>query len=99
MPNTKSSTEEMRSKAQAISASSNTMYQKLMEIKQVINNLEPHMNSEAGREVRTDINSMQGKFDEYKSIVNDYAEHLRKAADSIDDTEKTIANNEAQLKH
>lgn len=97
MSTTKVATEELRNKAQVMTSTSQTMYDKLGAIKKEVNALEPYMDSEAGRAIRTHMNNMQGKFEEYKSVVDSYADALRKAADEYDGVEVRTTKNADQF--
>lgn len=89
----KVSTQVLKETASKVRNINAKLDEKLATINKNMNDLEASWSSDAGRDIRANMNALKPRFEEYKNVVESYAKFLDTTAATYEQTEQTIQNN------
>lgn len=93
------STQKLRDTADKFQTLNKQMDDDLNKINQTMKSLESTWKSDAGVDIRANMEKLAAsRFDQYKTVVDEYKKFLLRTADSYEQTEEAIQNNASQFK-
>mgnify|MGYP003297195351 CR=1 FL=1 len=72
--------------------------EQLASINKKMNDLESSWSSDAGRDIRANMNALKPRFEDYKKIVESYANFLDETAATYEETEQIVQQNASQFR-